>query len=274
VIFDVKPAMVGHRGFGAGGSGPYPENSVEAFLAAVACGVFWVELDARRSSDGELVVWHDPVTPAGHRVVTRTAAELGAERIVRLAEVLAALPAGVGVNIDVKTVLEDATEQQHGRTHARVADALRDHRGTRPFLVSSFDPSVPVYLAGRTALAGEAALGLITSENLAPGIGIAAAANLGLDAACVYSGTLHLDADDHSPGRGSAARAAEFAHDAGVEVMTWTPTPAQAARAAVAGVETGGVDDIPGTQAALAAVMALADAAQAYSASAGDATMR
>lgn len=259
MIFDVKPAIVGHRGFGAGASARHPENSVAAFLAAAACGVSWVELDARRSSDGELVVWHDPVTPAGHAVVTRTAAELGTEGIVRLADVLSALPAHVGVNIDVKTVLGDATEQAQARTHARVADMLRTHRGTLPFFVSSFDPSVPVYLAGRTALAGAAALGLITSENLPPDIGIAAAANLGLDAACLYAGTLHLD--DHASGRGSAARAIEIAHEAGVEVMTWTPTAAQAARAAVAGIDAVCIDDIPGTQAALASVRALADPA-------------
>ena len=63
MIFDVKPSVVGHRGFGSGDAGRYRENSVEAFLAAVACGVSWVELDARRSSDGALVIWHDPVTP-------------------------------------------------------------------------------------------------------------------------------------------------------------------------------------------------------------------
>lgn len=253
MIFDVKPSVVGHRGFGSGDAGRYRENSVEAFLAAVACGVSWVELDARRSSDGALVIWHDPVTPAGHPVLMRTAAELGAEGIVALAEVLSALPADVGVNIDVKTVLEDATEPERRRTHALVTEALRARRGTRPFLVSSFDPSVPVYISGRPALAGEIQLGLITSENLPPDIGIAAAANLGLDAACLYSGTLHLDGNERRAGRVSAARAIELAHQAGIEVMTWTPTPAQAARAAAAGVDAVCVDDIPGTQAALAA---------------------
>ena len=252
MIFDVKPSVVGHRGFGAGEAGRYRENSVESFLAAVACGASWVELDARRSADGELVVWHDPVTPAGHRLVARTAAELAAEGIVALAEVLPALPPDIGVNIDVKSVLEDATEPAGQRTHALVTEALRVHRGTRPFLISSFDPSVPVYLRDRPAQAGEVALGLITSENLPPDIGIAAAANLGLDAACLYSGTLQLDGDERRPARGSAARAIELAHQAGIEVMTWTPTPAQAARAAAAGIDAVCVDDIPATRAALA----------------------
>jgi glycerophosphoryl diester phosphodiesterase len=252
VIFDVKPTVVGHRGFGSGTASGYRENSVESFLAAAASGVRWVELDVRRSSDDELMIWHDPRSPVGRPIVTQTAAKLGAQGIVVLAEVLAALPADVGVNIDVKTVIEDATEPERRRTHALLAAALDDYRGTRRFLVSSFDPSVPVYLLGHAARADGAALGLITSENLSADQCVAAAANLGLDAACVYTATLHLDRDEDSPGRGSAAHTIELAHLAGLEVMTWTATPAQAVRAAAAGIDAVCVDEIPAVQAALA----------------------
>jgi glycerophosphoryl diester phosphodiesterase len=252
VIFDVKPTVVGHRGFGSGTASGYRENSVESFLAAAASGVTWVELDVRRSSDDELMIWHDPRSPAGRPIVTQTAAKLGAEGIVVLAEVLAALPADVGVNIDVKTVIEDATEPERRRTHALLAAALGDYRGTRRFLVSSFDPSVPVYLLGHASRADGAALGLITSENLSADQCVAAAANLGLDAACVYTATLQLDRDEDSPGRGSAAHTIELAHLAGLEVMTWTATPAQAVRAAAAGVDAVCVDEVPAVQAALA----------------------
>jgi len=252
VIFDVKPTVVGHRGFGSGTASGYRENTVESFLAAAASGVMWVELDVRRSSDGELMIWHDPRSPAGRPIITQTADQLGAEGIVVLADVLAALPADVGVNIDVKTVIEDATEPERRRTHALLAAALRDYAGTRPFLVSSFDPSVPVYLRGQAARADGAALGLITSENLSADQCVAAAANLGLDAACVYTATLHLDRDEDSPRRGSAAHTIELAHLAGLEVMTWTATPAQAVRAAAAGIDAVCVDDIPAVQAALA----------------------
>jgi glycerophosphoryl diester phosphodiesterase len=252
VIFDVKPTVVGHRGFGSGTVSGYRENSVESFLAAAASGVTWVELDVRRSSDGELMIWHDPRSLTGRPIITQTAGQLAAEGIVALADVLAALPAAVGVNIDVKTVIEDATEPEQRRTHALLAAAMHGHRGTRPFLVSSFDPSVPVYLRGHPATADGAALGLITSENLSADQCVAAAANLGLDAACVYTATLHLDRDEDSPRRGSAAHTIELAHLAGLEVMTWTATPAQAVRAAAAGIDAVCVDDIPAVQAALA----------------------
>ncbi len=250
MIFDVKPTVVGHRGFGSGTAGGYRENSVESFLAAAASGVTWVELDVRRSSDGELMIWHDPRSPAGRPIITQTAAKLADEGIVALADVMAALPADVGVNIDVKTVIEDATEPEQRRTHALVAAALGDYQGTRSFLVSSFDPSVPVYLRGHPGAYG--ALGLITSENLSADQCVAAAANLGLDAACVYTATLGLDRDEDLPGRGSAAHTIELAHLAGLEVMTWTATPAQAVRAAAAGIDAVCVDDIPAVQAALA----------------------
>jgi glycerophosphoryl diester phosphodiesterase len=192
VIFDVKPAVVGHRGFGSGTTTGHRENSVESFLAAVAAGVTWVELDVRRSRDGELMVWHDPLSPAGRPIVSQAAADLAAEGIAALADVLVALPAAVGVDIDVKTVIEDATEPERRRTHALLAAALGRYRGTRPFLISSFDPSVPVYLAGRAPVTGTVALGLLTSENLAADQCVAAAANLGLDVACVYTRTLRL----------------------------------------------------------------------------------
>jgi glycerophosphoryl diester phosphodiesterase len=200
VIFDVKPAVVGHRGFGSGASRGYRENPLESFHAAVAGGATWVELDVRRSSDDDLVVWHDPHTPAGMPVVARTARQLAAEGIVGLAAVLSALPAGVGVDMDVKTVLDDASDPKGRRTHVLVAEALGIQKGTRPLLVSSFDPSVPLYLRDRAGFASKVGLGLMTSETLRPDHGVGASVNLGLDSACLHVGTLGLDG-------GGAARA-------------------------------------------------------------------
>jgi glycerophosphoryl diester phosphodiesterase len=91
---------------------------VESFQAAAASGLPWVELDVQRSADGELVVRHDPVTPAGDLIITRTAAQLAASGIRPLDEVLAALPAGLGVDIDVKTIIEDAADPPGRRTAA------------------------------------------------------------------------------------------------------------------------------------------------------------
>ena len=251
MIFEVKPSVVGHRGFGAGEPGGYRENSVESFLAAADSGVPWVELDARRSSDGELVLWHDPVTPAGDVIVTRTADELAAAGIVRLDDVLSALPARVGVNIDVKTIIEDATDPEARRTYALVAAALRLYQGTRRFFVSSFDPALPLYLKDRKAEIGDVALGLITVADFPAFHVVPAAANLGLDAICVHTRTLHLHRNELRPQDISADRVIDATHRAGLEVMVWSPSPAEAVRLARAGVDAVCVNDIPGVQAEL-----------------------
>jgi glycerophosphoryl diester phosphodiesterase len=252
LIFAERPAIAGHRGFGAGQPDGYRENSVESFLAAARLSVPWVELDARRSSDGELVLWHDPVTPAGQLIVRSTAADLAAAGIVRLADVLARLPAAVGVNVDVKTTIEDATDAPARRTHALIAAALHSFQGTRRFLVSSFDASVPVYLKDRQALIGDVALGLITRERYPAAQAVSAAANLGLDAVCLPTGALQARSARPGPAGLSAEQILGFAHQAGMEVMAWSPDPAEVLSLAKAGVDAVCVNDIPGTQAALA----------------------
>ncbi len=47
--------MVAHRGLSAG----FPENTLAAFRNAIAGGVDAIELDLRRTADGEIVVLHD-----------------------------------------------------------------------------------------------------------------------------------------------------------------------------------------------------------------------
>jgi glycerophosphoryl diester phosphodiesterase len=252
VIFAVKPTVVGHRGFGAGKPDGYRENTIESFLRAVDAGLSWVELDVQRSSDGELVIRHDPVTPAGHFIVTRSVAELSAEGILTFDEVLAALPPTVSVNVDVKTIVEDATDPERRRTRVLVAEALGRYRETRRFFVSSFDASVPVYLRDHKALIGDVALGLISWAGFPAHHAVPAAANLGLDAVCLHTGTLHLQRDQLRPMDLTIERCIEMAHRAGLEVLAWSPTPAEAVRLAKAGVDALCVNDIPGVQAALA----------------------
>jgi glycerophosphoryl diester phosphodiesterase len=251
MIFDSKPVIVGHRGFGAGPQAAYRENSVESFLAAAAAGLTFVELDARRSSDGELVIWHDPVTPAGEYIGARTAGELAAEGIVRLDDVLAALPSHVGVNIDVKCAIEDAVDPAGQRTHALITKTLTTHKGTRPFFVSSFDPSLPVYLQDQTKGTGDVPLGLITEMHFSAEAAVSAAANLGLSALCAHTGTLNRHLAEPSPGMLTAAQVIAVAHRAGLEVMAWSPTPEEAVQLAEAGIDAVCVNDVPGTQAVL-----------------------
>ncbi|MEC9466271.1 MAG: glycerophosphodiester phosphodiesterase family protein, partial [Myxococcota bacterium] len=56
--------LYGHRG----ASLSYPENTMEAFRAALDGGANAIETDVRISCDGEVVIFHDPTAEriAGH----------------------------------------------------------------------------------------------------------------------------------------------------------------------------------------------------------------
>ena len=158
-VFAAKPAVVGHRGFGRGVSGGHRENTVESCLAAVAAGLTWIEIDAQRTADDQLVLRHDWTAPDGSRIVDRSAADLAGQGIARLADVLDAVPPEIGIDIDVKTVLADATDPKARRTAALLTAALSAESRRRTLLVTSFDPGLLVRL--RPDLPG-VALGLLT----------------------------------------------------------------------------------------------------------------
>jgi glycerophosphoryl diester phosphodiesterase len=246
MIFAATPTVLGHRGFGAGHPGGYPENTMASYQAALDCGLTWLELDVQRSADDQLVIRHDPVTPAGDLVVSHTAAELAAAGILPFAQVMAALPHGVGVNIDVKTIVEDAADPAERCTGPLVGAALRELAGTRPLLVTSFDAALLVYL--RDLGLPDVPLGLITAQGYPAGHALPAAQGLGLAAISMHAGAFGLQRDEPR----AAAGLIERAHQAGLAVMAWCPGPADSARLAAAGIDAVCVNDVPGVLAAVA----------------------
>jgi glycerophosphoryl diester phosphodiesterase len=253
MIFDGKPAVVGHRGFGAGEPGGYRENTMASYLAAVRHGLSWIELDVQRSLDGQLVIRHDPVTVGGDFVVTRSADQLAADGILRLGDVLAGLPAGVAVNIDVKTIMEDAVDPPRLRTAALVADAVDEHAGQRALLVSSFDPATALSLKDHCQAMPDVSIGLIAWLNFPSWYAIPAAANLGLDAISLHTGSLGLHRERPRVADQTIGQVIDVAHRAGLEVLAWSPGPADAVALASAGVDALCVDNVPGVLSALAA---------------------
>jgi glycerophosphoryl diester phosphodiesterase len=167
--------VIAHRGASAAA----PENTVEAFTLARRLGADWVELDARRTADGAIVVHHDAHLPDGRAIVDLPRSDLPSS-VCGLAEALDAC-AGMGVNIEIKNVPSDP-DYDRGESVARgvVAEvARRDAQAT--VLVSSFSrdtidcvvgldggiataylyfaaPSSPVELADRIRRAGHDAL--------------------------------------------------------------------------------------------------------------------
>jgi glycerophosphoryl diester phosphodiesterase len=131
------PKIVAHRG----ASKAERENTLAAFQAALAQGADMVELDVRRTSDGKLIIHHDPhvVTEAGttHAICELQAVDLP-PHVPTLTEALDAC-VGMEVNVEIKN---DDTEPDFDPTRS-LADAvvklLRARSDCDQMLVSSFD---------------------------------------------------------------------------------------------------------------------------------------
>jgi glycerophosphoryl diester phosphodiesterase len=139
--FTGVPVLCGHRGCGAGVVDGHRENTLASFQAAVDAGLDWVEVDARVTADRVLVASHDPVVADGRFIAELSAAETDALGLLRIADLLEALAPGVGVDVDVKTSLEDALRPRAETTAALAADLLAPAGEIRRLLVTSFDPA-------------------------------------------------------------------------------------------------------------------------------------
>jgi len=123
----VRPLVIAHRG----ASWDEPENTLAAFRRAIELGADYVELDVQATTDGELVVVHDPVRA--------TLAELRADRpnVPTLEEVLEECAGRVGLAVELK---HPHRHRRHRPTE-RTLTALAAH-GVDPdaVIVVSFEP--------------------------------------------------------------------------------------------------------------------------------------
>ena len=118
-----RPLVLGHRG----ASHARPENTLAAFAKARELGADGVELDARRTADGRLVVHHDPVVEGFGLIVEHgfTALRAAHPEIPTLVEALDEC-AGMIVNVEIKCLPwePDADTPDHFVVRA-VVDLLR-----------------------------------------------------------------------------------------------------------------------------------------------------
>ena len=152
-----SPLVLAHRGDWR----VAPENSLEAIVAATRIpGCDGVEFDVRLSRDDVPVLLHDEtlrrVQGRPERVDALDAAALADVGIPALATVLAALPASVYLDVELKG---DA----HGEATAAVLRAARGEAPARA-LLSSFEPSTVERI--RTLLPGWRRW--LNAEDLAP----------------------------------------------------------------------------------------------------------
>jgi glycerophosphoryl diester phosphodiesterase len=227
-----RPRVLAHRGLvtpQAAGEGVL-ENSIAAFAAAHAAGVTYVETDARSTSDGVAVLFHDEslerVFGDGRRVGDIRLSEL--ERLfatrgglATLSDALATFPT-LRFNVDVKSADAVApvaravaaapervlvTSFDDGRRRATL-EHIRDLAPRHP----SSHPTLPAQSAGMGVIARFWLTGLIPVPGLRDAIARRVLA--GIDALQVpeRAGVVRLVT------RGFVRRA----HRAGVEVHVWT----------------------------------------------------
>ena len=241
-VFTGGPSLVGHRGLGRGDVDGHRENTVASMLAAVAAGIDWLEVDVTRTADGSLVVHHNPSLPDGRFLVDLRRDDAEAAGVVGLDALLDTLPAGLPVDLDLKSVLEDATDPFPRRTAGLLGPVLSTETRRRPLLVTSFDPAALLGLREREP---GPAYGLIGWLDFPLRHLVAAAAGLDLDVVAVHHGSFAANRVEPAHVHRDPARSVQVAHDAGLELLAWCPEPSLAGRLAAAGVDALCLNDVP-----------------------------
>jgi glycerophosphoryl diester phosphodiesterase len=225
----VPPLVIAHRG----ASGTHPENTLVSFRRAVEVGADMIELDVQLTRDHQVVVVHDDTldrtTDGAGPVAARTLDEVrrldagrwfapafAGERVPTLAEVLAAIP--IPINVELKAATRaGAPDGLEARVLADVEAAAAIGR----VVFSSFET---VRLERLRALSTPAALAVLQDRG-----SVAQAIHL---AERVAARALHLRKDMATAG------ALALAAGAGLAVRVWTVNaPAEFARLRDAGVE-------------------------------------
>jgi len=231
--FAATPAVVGHRG----APRLARENTVESFAAAAAAGATWVELDVRPCADG-LVVHHDPCTPDGVPLFGRSETALAYAGVPSLEAVLAQLPPGLGVDVEVKNARREVGYDPTGELVRRVAAVVATAAAQRPLCTSSFDAATVRALA---RAAPPVPAGLLLRPAIRASEGLRLASATGARLVCPHVATPRLS-------RGYV----DAAHTAGLAVLVWTvDRPSRARSLAAAGVDAICTNDPPGLVEAL-----------------------
>lgn len=180
--------VIAHRGASAAA----PENTLEAFRLARTLGADWVELDARRTADGQVVVHHDAHLADGRAIVELPRADLP-DHVCDLTDALDACE-GMSINIEIKNWPADPDFDETEMIARAVVELVAERDLHGRVLVSCFhyptielvralDPRIPTAflhllidrswaeLAADVAAAGHTALhpwdGLVDAELMA-----------------------------------------------------------------------------------------------------------
>ncbi|WP_281890037.1 glycerophosphodiester phosphodiesterase [Paenibacillus sp. YYML68] len=140
-----RPLIIGHRG----AAGEAPENTLASFKLAIEQGADALELDVHESADGDIIVCHDHTvdrtTDGTGRIDAMLADELrkldagawfspsyAGERVPLLAEVFAAVPQHIMINVEIKC-------DYSARLSIRLLQLLVEYGRMDSVVVSSFN---------------------------------------------------------------------------------------------------------------------------------------
>lgn len=241
-VFGSTTALLGHRGCGRGTVDGREENTLGSFLAAVDLGLGWVEVDVRRTRDDVLVVAHNQARDDGAFWTDLSAQQARAGGVLVLDDLLEALPDGIGIDLDVKSSVEDALRARERTTMGLLAPVLRRESARRPTLVTSFDAGA---LEIAHLLAPGVARGLLTWVEFPAGQAVAFAAHLGVQVLALHSGSLKETRYEPAGQRLPLHRVVDVAHTSGLELMAWCPGVAFGRRLIDAGVDALCVNNVP-----------------------------
>ena len=240
---DSIPPLIAHRGCAADA----PENTVAAIRMAAPL-VDRIELDVRRCATGELVVFHDPtldrVTEASGRVDQTPLEKLSTlgvdgsdEPIPTLAAAFDAIPASVGVMLDLKTtglVTESlALHASHEHDLLVTTDRREILRTAR-----RVDPSVSTSYAVRESRPNRLLRPLLP--------GLSAEVYFPETVAALVRAATRLGCEVISPRYELCLQTdlVRRAHDAGLRVLPWTATTKRELSAVAATDADGVITDV------------------------------
>jgi glycerophosphoryl diester phosphodiesterase len=241
-VFGEGPAVIGHRGLGCGVVAGHRQNTLGSFAAAVGSGARWVEADVRRLGDDVLVVAHDASYPDGPRLDGLTAAEADRRGTLRLSTLLDELPRQVGLDLDLKSSMDDCLRSPGRTTAGLLAPVVVAEATRRPLMVSSFDPAALWHLR---ATAPRVPLGLLTWHRFPVEMAVAACVHMDVEVLALHVGSLREGTAGGQIDSGVLARLLALLHRCGRQLLVWCPQIALARLLVSAGVDAVVVDDLP-----------------------------
>jgi glycerophosphoryl diester phosphodiesterase len=213
-----RPLVVAHRG----ASVEKPENTIEAFEAAIDLGADAVEFDVRMTADGHAVVMHDPDvsrTTDGQSLVSEmTLDEIRTLGVPTVEEALRCLSGRAAADIEIKNLPGEPgyTPEREAAVEATLA-ALDSVGFSGQVIVSSFNPAS---IAHSRALRPDVPTGLLTEYDVEAAEALARATDHGHPWVLPFVSKV-LEAGD---------RFAERSHATGVLLGVWIADDPDTAR--------------------------------------------